>query len=335
MLKAIDLGFGAVKAIGGYKSVEYPSAVGDFRPVRFTVGIEGQELKDKLCVEYEGKKYFIGNIAYTQSSPRVTMNRNRFISKEGVAIMLSALVLLSSNQYEEVKLVTGLPVNEYAELKDHYQETLVGRHSIQLLEPDGSGGKFFAFNIGEVIVLPQPIGTIFDKVLNSEGKIQDEDLARSKIGVVDVGKYTVDLSVMDALQFIDKSSTSYSDIGLFDAFKDLSLALKREGYEIPPDSLEPYIRGNKHLNGLAELKERIFESQADKVMSRLNNTWADLWSFDRIYITGGGAVVLGKHLLKHIATDKVEICNNPTMTNCSGYFKFGKKVWSECLSPSV
>jgi len=325
MLKAIDLGFGAVKAIGAYKSVEYPSAVGDFRPVRFTVGIEGQELKDKLCVEYEGKKYFIGNIAHVQSSPRVTMNKNRFISKEGMAIMFSALVLISSNQYEEVKLVTGLPVNEYSELKDLYREKLLGKHNIQVIEPDDHAGKYYAFDIKDVKVLPQPMGTIFDKVLSSEGKIQDKDFARGRIGVVDIGKYTVDMSVTDALQFIDKSSTSYSDIGLFDAFKDLSLALKREGYEITPDSLEPYIRGNKHLNGLAELKEKIFESQADKVMSRVFNTWPDLWSFDQIFITGGGAIVLGEHLLEHLDTDKALICDNPTFTNCRGFYKYANK----------
>jgi hypothetical protein len=44
MIKAIDLGFGAVKGIGLGKEVEYPSAVGDFRPIRYTTGMEHQAL---------------------------------------------------------------------------------------------------------------------------------------------------------------------------------------------------------------------------------------------------------------------------------------------------
>ncbi len=329
MLRAVDLGFGSVKAICGFRSVEYPSAVGDFRPVRFSMGIEGQELKNKLCVEYEGKSYFIGDIAYAQSSPRVTMNSNRFTSKEGIAIMLSALVVLADYQFEEVQLVTGLPVNDYADLKNTYRDALLGKHNIQLFEPDGTGGRYYAFDIQEVKVLPQPIGTIFDEVLDAQGRIVNKSLAQGKLGVVDVGKYTVDFSVSDALQFIDKSSTSYSDIGLFDAFKELSLALKSEGYDIPPDSLEPYIRNNKSLNGLAELKEGIFEKQSEKIMSRLLNTWSDLWSFDQIFLTGGGAVVLGEHLKEHIGTDIVTICEKPTMSNCSGYYKLGSKAWGK------
>jgi plasmid segregation protein ParM len=278
-------------------------------------------------VEYKNKSYFIGDIAYAQSSPRVTMNKNRFTSNEGIAIMLSALVLLSNNQYEDVKLVTGLPVNEYSELKDAYREALLGKHNVQIIDPDGKSGEYYAFDIQDVKVLPQPIGTIFDSVLDSQGKIENRVLAKGKIGVIDVGKFTVDLSVTDTLQFIDKSSTSYGDIGLFDAFKELSLALKSEGYDIPPDSLEPYIRGKKPINGLTELKEQFFTLQAEKIISRVFNTWSDIWSFDQVFITGGGALVLGDHLIKHLGSEKAVICDNPTMTNCKGYFKFANKVW--------
>jgi len=99
MIKAVDLGFGAVKGISLLKEVEYPSAVGSFRPIRFVVGMEKQKIEEKLMVEYQGSRYFIGNIAYTQSAPRVTMNSNRFTSKEGLALMITTLVLLANEQY--------------------------------------------------------------------------------------------------------------------------------------------------------------------------------------------------------------------------------------------
>jgi len=160
MIKAIDLGFGAVKGIGLGKEVEYPSAVGDFRPIRYTTGMEHQALKEKLCVEFEGNKYFIGNIAYTQSVPRVTMDSERFTSKEGLALMMATLILMSDSQNEDLKLITGLPVDMYKNLKDEYKDTLAGQHKITLLEPDGSVNKLYTFNIEKVNIIPQPMGSI-------------------------------------------------------------------------------------------------------------------------------------------------------------------------------
>ena len=326
MLRAVDVGFGRIKALSETREIEYPSAVGSFRPIRFSTGMDNcSDIKNRLCVEFEGKRYFIGDIAYKQSSPRVTMSSNRFTSQEGMALMMSALVLLSNNQYEDIKLITGLPVNDYAGLKDKYKSTLLGKHYIQLINPDGSEGQFYAFNIEEVKIFPQPVGTIFDSVLDNTGKIYNRKLAGRKIAVLDIGKYTVDLALTDGLQFVDKSSISFNDIGIFDAYKDLSLALKDEGYDIPADNLEPYLNNSANLNGLAELKEAVFANQAEKIASRVFNTWPDLWSFDQIFITGGGAIVLGEHLLEHLATDEALICDNPTFTNCRGYYKYANK----------
>lgn len=326
-IRAVDLGFGAVKGICPGKEVEYPSAVGSFRPIRFTTGMEKQSLKEKLCVEYEGSKYFIGDIAYMQSSPRVTMNSDRFASKEGLALVMTTLMLLSNHQYEDLKLITGLPVDMYAGLKDKYKNALLGKHYIKLIDPNGNEGKFYSFNIEKVYVLPQPIGTVFDKVLDLKGEIANKELGLSRIAVLDIGKHTVDLTVTDKLNFVDRLSTSFTDIGIFDAYRDLSHALKEKGFDIPADSLEPFVRNGRSLDGLAELKELIFASQAEKILSRIINVWADLWSFDRIYITGGGAVLLGKILRKSLNSAKVEICKEPTFTNCRGYFKFASKVW--------
>jgi len=327
MIKAVDLGFGQVKAMSDTGRVEYPSAVGSFRPVRFTSGMEGQELKDKLCLEYAGKRYFIGDIAFTQSAPRVTMNSERFTSHEGLALMMSALLLLARCQAEEMKLVAGLPVNEYAGLKDDYSDTLKGKHYAQLISPDGKEGEFYRFDVDDVMILPQPIGTIFDKVLDDAGELADKALAGGRVAVLDIGKHTVDLALTDSLQFVDRSSISFNDVGLFDAFKDLSLALKGEGYDLPADSLEPYIRGNRKLDCLPTLKEQSFATQAEKIISRVLNTWPDLWTFDKIYITGGGALVLGDYIASGLDSDKIEVCGGPTFTNCKGYHKFACRKW--------
>ncbi len=330
MLRAIDLGFGQVKGISDTRQVNYPAAIGTFRPVRFTSGMENQELKEKLCIEYGGKRYFVGDMAYTQAAPRVTMNAKRFIGPEGMALLMSALILLANGQLETVNLIAGLPVNEYSGLRDKYAAALTEKHYVQLIRPSGEAGDFYVFHIEQVKILPQPVGTIFDKVLNFSGELEDKQLAGGRLAVLDIGKHTVDLALTDALTFVDRSSVSFNDIGLFDAFKDLSIALKANGYDIPADSLEPYVTGERPLKGLADLKEQAFASQAEKIASRVLNTWPDLWSFNKIYITGGGAIGLGEYIATALDSDRVEVCEDPTFTNAKGFYKFARRIWGQC-----
>ncbi len=334
MIRAVDLGFGAVKALSGLRQAEYPSVIGSFRPVRFTSGMEGKELSDRLCVQYQGKRYFVGNIAFAQSAPRVTMSADRFTSAEGLALMMSTLILLAGGQHEQLNLIVGLPVNEFAGMKTKYSDVLQGDHYIQLIDPSGKEGDFYRFDVEQVKVLPQPVGTIFDRVLDGGGELKNKNLAAGRVAVLDIGKHTVDLALTDALQFIDKSSVSYGDIGLFDAFKDISIMLKSEGYDIPADSLEPYITGQRQLDCLPVIAEQAYASQAEKITSRVMNTWPDLWTFDRIFITGGGALLLGDYIKQAIDSDKVEVCSDPTFTNCSGFYSFAQRLWKQCLLPS-
>jgi plasmid segregation protein ParM len=327
MIKAIDLGFGAVKGIGLGKEVEYPSAVGDFRPIRYTTGMEHQALKEKLCVEFEGNKYFIGNIAYTQSVPRVTMDSERFTSKEGLALMMATLILMSDSQNEDLKLITGLPVDMYKNLKDEYKDTLAGQHKITLLEPDGSVNKLYTFNIEKVNIIPQPMGSILNQVIEADTNNINKELAECRLAVVDIGKHTIDLVVAERSIFVDRLSTSFCDVGIYDAYKDLSLALKDIGINIPADSLEPYIRNGKNLNGLKELKEIAFSGQAEKIKSKVINTWPDIWSFDKIYITGGGAKLFGEQIKNKLNSEQVEVLNDPSFSNCRGYYKSARLAW--------
>jgi hypothetical protein len=329
LIRAIDLGFGQVKGISDARKVNYPAAIGTFRPVRFTSGMESQDLQERLCIEYNKNRYFVGSAAYTQASPRVTMSSKRFTGQEGMALMLSALIVLANNQLETINLIAGLPVNEYSGLKDNYLNILIGQHNAQLIKPSGENGEYYAFHVEQAKILPQPVGTIFDKVLSFSGELNDKHLAGGRIAVLDIGKHTVDLALTDALTFVDRSSVSFNDIGLFDAFKDLSIALKANGYDIPADSLEPYVTGKRPLKGLNDLKEQAFASQAEKIASRVLNTWPDLWSFNKIYITGGGAIGLGEYIATALDSAKVEVCEDPTFTNAKGFYKFAWRIWSQ------
>ena len=87
------------EGITGDKRIAFPSLIGDFRPVRFSTGIENKAAMDNLCIEYSGKRYFVGNMARRQSQPRVTMGAERFADVEGMALMLTTLAVLAEEDY--------------------------------------------------------------------------------------------------------------------------------------------------------------------------------------------------------------------------------------------
>jgi plasmid segregation protein ParM len=327
MLRAVDTGYGFTKAIG-FNQVSFPSAVGDYRPIRFNTGLETAELIDRLAIVYQGKKYFVGPITYLQSNPRITLSAERFTSPEGMALLMSALILTAESQTETIKLVGGLPVAEYARMKDSYTDILRGQHRVSLLGLDGDCSGPFTFNIEEVRLLPQPVGTLFNQVLDDAGQLKERRLAGGRLAVIDIGRYTVDLALLDALQFVDKSSTSFNDLGLFSGYKDISHELKqKQGLDLPADELEPYLTGGKYLKGLNMIKEYVFASLAERICSRVLSTWGELWSFDKIYIAGGGALVLGDYIKQGLQVEQAEVTEAPTMSNCQGYYKFGKRCW--------
>ena len=335
---AVDVGFGRVKALSEARRLEYPSVVGTFRPVRYATGIGQADPVEHLCCEYAGKRYFIGNIVFKQADAMVTMTAERFTRPEGLALMFSALALLSRGDGGTLNLATGLPVSDFAGKRDHYRQALLGHHSIKLFNPDGSGEKIYRFNVVDCRVLPQPMGTVFDRVLNDAGGLVNRKLAAGNMGVLDIGHNTVDLVRVDGLEFVDGQSDSFSDLGLFDAYGLLYREIKDiYGVEIPPARMEKYLQNNYievggHKQNIAGIKQRVFAVHTERIASRALNLWRDSWQLNSIIITGGGAAILGDNISRQLnRPGQVELVDRDraTMSNVSGYMKLARRVWRQ------
>lgn len=333
---AVDVGFGRVKALSGTRRLEFPSVVGTFRPVRFVTGLEQVDPMERLCCEYAGRRFFIGDIVFKQADAMVTMNAERFTRPEGLALMFSALALLSEGDGETVQLATGLPVSDYAGKKDLYCQALIGRQSVKLFNPDSSGERSCRFVVTDCRVLPQPMGTVFDLVLNDAGVLVNKKLAAGNVGVLDIGQNTVDLVRVDGLEFVDSQSDSFSDLGLFDAYGLLYREIKDiYGVEIPPARMEKYLQSgyievDGHRQSINGIKQRVFSAHAERITSRALNLWRDAWQLSAIIVTGGGAVVLGNYISQQLNRPaQVELVDpaRATLSNVSGYLKLARRVW--------
>ncbi len=272
-------------------------------------------------------------MAYRQSKAMMNMSMDRFTDVEGMVLMFAAIALLRSDRELTCNLVTGLPVNAYAALKDKYKRALEGRHYIKLLKVNGAREDRY-ITIAECKVLPQPLGTVFNTVLGDSGKLANSEMAASRLAVLDIGANTLDLCRLDAMEFIDRESTSYTDLGVFECYRQISLEIYNAfGIEIPPEEIEPYIVNGAikiggRFNSIVDIKNRVYSEAAEKIVSRARNIWRNMWQLDKIIIAGGGAEVFGQQVARAFNTPgQVELCQRGTFSNCLGYLKYGHRVW--------
>lgn len=334
-IMAVDVGFGRVKALSAEQQLEFPSVVGPWREIRYTNEMASSSFLEQLAVEYTGQKMFLGQMAYRQSKARMNLSMDRFCGVEGMALMLAAVAMLGTGRAITCHLVTGLPVNAYAAQKEKYKQALLGRHYIKFLGANGTPEERH-ITIAECKVLPQPIGSVFNIVLGDKGHLTEKELASSRLAVLDIGANTLDLCRVDSLEFIDRESTSYSDLGVFECYRQMSLEIYNAfGIEIPPEEIEPHIvncavKIGGRFQSITEIKNKVYLEAAEKIVSRVRNVWRNMWQFDKIIVAGGGAEVFGEQIVRVLnSPGQVELCKRGAFSNTLGYLKFGHRVWSK------
>lgn len=336
MLKmAIDVGFGRTKGESSAGSrVDFPSVIGEFHPVKFISGMENDPASN-LAIGYNYRHWFVGDSALKQSTPQATVDKERTISEEGLTLLAAAMTLLAPDKSTEfINLVIGLPVMHYETLKQKYLTAAKTQHVVDRISLSGDKVDRKYFSVSDAKVLPQPFGTLFDRILNERGELIDKTLATGKIGIIDIGYNTLDLARADNLEYINPRSTSFSGLGMFTAFQALSTEIYRNmGIEIPPERIESVIRkGEIKVSGqpvsIEKYKWTAFQEAASQVLSRVKSTWPDRWELDQILITGGGAILLGGYLQSELG-QQAQVVNNPVFANVAGYLKFAQRVWRQ------
>lgn len=330
---AVDVGFGRVKGVASNgNQVEFPSLIGEFHPVKFSSGMNGDPLS-QIAVEYSGKRKFVGEAALRQSTPQNTIDPERTISEEGLLLLVTAMTMLTPNCISEtINLVVGLPVMHYEKLKQRYIDAVKRVHVVDRLSMSGELISRAFLSVKEVKVLPQPIGTLFDCLFDGQGEVQDERLAEGKVGIIDVGYNTLDLARVDNLEFISPRSTSYSGLGMFSVFQALSFQIFRSfGVEIPPERIEPIflskqIRISGEVKDVSQLVIDACRQTANQTVSRAVSVWPDRWELDAVFLSGGGSIYIGDYIAEQLGQNARKT-DTPGFSNVSGYLKFGQRIW--------
>lgn len=329
----IDIGFGFTKVATRDEVLIFKSLLGEPTDMQFRANIGNGSFIKNLYVTIDGKSYFIGDFAEQQSNVRrFTLDNEKLIS-EFVKVLAVTAIGIRSEKDIPINVVSGLPVGYLRENRERFLQILTGHHNITYHNPDGSETRK-RITIDKIQMLPQPLGSVFSLLMNGEGKATNMELAKQKIGVIDIGFRTTDFAILNRLKLGERGSSTI-EMGISTSFSEIADKLR----EMSGVSVELYrmykavetgsikIRGQEY--NISNLKDQTYSVLAGKIAGVINQLWADEWDIDMILLTGGGGAELTKYLEPLIAGDVIPIENSidARLNNVQGYLKFGKYKW--------
>ena len=323
----LDIGYGAVKAVTGETPVIFPSVCGHARDIKFqqdeiTTRHPGDQLRDNFGL------WFVGDLALTQLPPGELLRlRGRTADEMAMGNVFRARLakaalgkLLPGKQNGEVvhvKLATGLPVDHMTDASD-LKMALLGQHRVKTDTAD------FIANITDVMIMPQPQGTIYSQILTPAGEVNARhDYMRT--GVCDVGTYTVDLALDDDGEFVDSESGSVEG-GVSAVHERIASLLEREyRQKIPFKMIETVLRTGKfrargEVIDYGEAVQDALEPLRSATLNLISEKWKTGTTIDVIYLSGGGAeLIYDAVVTAYPQTVKIV---QPQIANARGYLNY-------------
>ena len=325
----IDLGYGYVKVTDGQKEYLFPSTVGLGTELKFnSLLLNFKKPTDNLVITVDNKKYVVGDLAIRQSQMVTrSLGRNRVEDISAKVLLLAGLALFAENGEQKFNVVTGLPVDYYQLYKDDWALLMQGTHAIKF--GSGSEERPKIITIDNIQMIPQPFGTLYDRKLDSEGTLLENELAGLKVGIVDIGYKTSDLALADDLEFVGRQSIS-SEIAMSTAYNLIAqkiqekFKLEKETYEMDKIVESGVVRVAGVPHDISEFKKEAFSLLADKIATEVNSIW-DKREIDVILLTGGGGKAISEYFLPKFP--QAVLVNGPQFANVRGYLKLASALF--------
>ncbi len=327
----LDIGYGVVKAVTVDQVVMFPSVMGHAREIKFQ--------QDEIAKRHPGDQisdddgaWFVGDLALAQLPPGEllrlrgrTANESTMGNAFRLRLAKAAIGKLMSGMWNRdimhIRIATGLPTDhmrDAAELK----AALLGQHLIKTDTAD------LIANVTEVMVMPQPYGTIYAATLTENGEV-NRGHAYRRTGVCDVGTYTIDLALDDEGEFVDAESGSVES-GVYTAQERIAAMLERDYREkMPFRIVEEVLRtGVFHANGQpVDYRESVEEALTplrSATLNLLSEKWQRGTIVDVIYLSGGGAELVCADIAE--AYPQTQLVTDAQLANARGYLNYARFV---------
>ncbi|TCP65424.1 ParM/StbA family protein [Baia soyae] len=182
MLVAIDCGRSFVKVRTENRTFMFPSKVSGWRKRNYR-----QELEGDIELQYQGKNWFVGNLAEREGEfTRQAMQETKAV-EETLLLALTGIHL--SGAQGTVDLVTGLPISNYTEKeRESVRKLLEGHHEVTV------NGQTKRFYVQRVYTTIEGGGAFFSAPRSG------------LVRIVDVGAKTTNYVTFKDKVFIDRES---------------------------------------------------------------------------------------------------------------------------------
>jgi hypothetical protein len=323
----LDIGYGVVKAVAGEQKILFPSVWGFARDIRFQA--------DDITAKYPGDQisdddgdWFVGDLAQSQLRPgELRRLIGRTADEENIGhVMRARLAKVAlgklmpgrmNGEAVHVRIATGLPVDHMPGAAD-LKKALLGQFAVKTDITD------MVANITEVMVMPQPYGTIYRHMLTEKGTLNTCHTFK-RTAVIDVGTYSIDLATDDDGEYIDSLSGSI-EAGMFTAQEYIAQMYEaRFGQKPNYRDVETILR-----NGCVRVKGDLLDFTEDRhraiapviaaTINLLNQVLGAAANIDVIYIVGGGAPLVATSVLS--AYPQAKLVEAAQTSNAEGYLYY-------------
>jgi plasmid segregation protein ParM len=293
MLITVDSGRHGVKAICNGQRLFFPAVVSPAHDFNLDVDLDNPNY---YHVTYEGKEYFIGDLAIKQSEFGM-QDRTRDKSNINNRLLIINAISMFAEQNETVTLLTNVPARDWKSQKGKIEESLRGAYRIQH-KAGSRKGIYNWFGVDQVFALPEGAGAFFGYVFDDNLQVirDREGYLEGMSLVLEIGDETINYIVMEDGEYIDNLCGSL-DLGLHIAHAEVQKWLEGSGVEITQAKLTNYIlndkkaySGNKEFN----VKVKAYEEYA-KLARRVYGQLSGKLSFNKfrkVLLAGGGCFEL-------------------------------------------
>jgi plasmid segregation protein ParM len=321
---AIDIGFGWTKAVTARNRLLLPSLVGPAETIRFQSDVV--ENSRGIAVEVDGQHLFVGEQAELQSaSTRQTLDVSRTGSPEQKALFFAACSELVRTNDTDLTIITGLPVGDFHDTnKTKLREMLLGEHLV-----NRTGKRSRQFDVNEVYIIPQGVGSLFYLVLDRQGKLIDGDLSDGRVGIIDVGTLTTNYILSDRLRYVEVNSDSITT-GTAEALRKVARDL-RDTYGLDwilrLSKVDRAVRAGRvevqgrpiEINGLVKPH---FDAIAETIVAHARTLWGAGVDLKAVVVTGGGSHQLTPYIAGAFPHTR-SASSDPQFSNVIGYLRAG------------
>ena len=247
----------------------------------------------------------------------------------GITSCLKEIPNLSD--HEVLRVVTGVPSSlaKNQKIITQIKQMLTGVHEVKSVTWENV--RPITFEIREVIVVPQPLGTMYDYVYDPEADALNEKLLDQRAIVIDIGWGTTDIAILETARV---RSTFSFDIGTSDYISDLQEDVNSNVPDASIFSLSPHELDLSLLESpvvetpfgqydLSAYVEKHCKNQAKRVYQEVMGLGLEFNKFYKIILTGGGSLLYEKYLREFFNDPRLVIQNNAVMANCRGFWLLG------------